>query len=347
MLRLLLLSFSCAILLAASSSAHDKDSFQQGLKQADSEEAKIIILDQIMAWGRDGGAEAAESALELLGAALLRGEWSVRVHAASLHTGELGKQATLTHLLQGARQLSPRYRKLCAQLQEVIDASEKRRMKNGLPKTGTISETLERSQWAIDEGERFIEEAFAISDELRLLRALRLEVTARLLQLPSDEAVEGIVLMLGDTPEARDDPLVDALLELGSAAALQPLATLLSDYAKEHKRDERALREARKDMKRSSKKPKKYVGSDKQWRRSVETHFGRVISDLQERMDSRQAWANSLASRLRHFAAKHALDAPPTELLAGSRWRSWSKKVAAKLPGTLSELASDETTSDH
>ncbi len=199
-----------------------------------------------------------------------------------------------------------------------------------LERLGLDEETLKWFREALEEIEREIEaERARLLEPLEGLHNVRRALVASLAGLRDDRAVDGIGILLEATDVGPEcDSAIDALLAFGTQAAVGHVVGVFGRYEKWRKGEQKSLTNLDKQ------KPRKNISaiSNESWKRLERERINAEVDAKRAELLAADAWAESVAARLRAFALARELPRPPTGALSARPWKAWLPKAKGGLP---------------
>lgn len=313
-----LLPLLLAIALPAAGT-QDVDELRRAYARAESSYRAKLALDELEAAYAGADEAGRASVTAAVGKALESEFFDVRAHAAEMLGAGLDVEPAIEALVRAAGGYGRESRELT---EEVVrfTAEHARLMKR-----------IEDFEEKMAELRRFTKELDEATRRVEKFAEFRAALVAALRQRGDDRCVDGLGDVLAAPPLGPDaDPVVEALLELGTGPALRHVVRCFEsfeDLVQEREKSRKKLARTRPER-----RPRGWRGTKEAWE-AAEAH--RIANEL-ARFDERTAmvWqlAHALHLRLHEFSEAEDLPAPPESALGFRAWKNWVAETAPLLP---------------
>lgn len=299
--------------------AQDVAGLRRAYSRAESSYQARVALDKLEA-AYAGAEEAGRAGVTATVCKALESEYfDVRAHAANMLGAGLDREPAIEALVRAARGLERESRALAEEARrrsresmEILEGSE-----DVVEKMEELRRFSRTSEGVIERAEAFVEFRAALVTALRLRG--------------DDRCVDGLGDVLASVPLGTEaDPVVDALLELGTGPALRHVVRSFDTLEEVVEDREKARKKLART--RPEKVPRGWRDTDKAWEAREAQRIADMLANFDEQTTKAREWAHGLHLRLHEFAGAKDLPAPPTSALGYRPWKEWLGQAAPLLP---------------
>lgn len=312
-------TFVLATALLLQNAKDDLETLRRVYETADTPEARVSALQKIAESESPGQPSAVVAAAVAMG--LHDDSYAVRKRAVELLGAGMHAETAVVSLSQAASVQARKERELWERIKKIEKESQ-----NPWPGRYTLKELRKSLESGLEDA-AYLKGVAGINETHAAL-------VAALSGLPDDRSVAALGELLVHAINGQD-PVVDALLVLGSLDALRRVVRCMTSCAKELRDAERELKEL--ERQKSAKRPNFDDGNE--WQRQENARTDKIEAQAKKTARLRLK-GMTLRDKLAAFAAARGLPEVPKEAFHASKWPLWIKEAEATLPASLGRIGS-------